>query len=242
LTASSAASADPRPVPVTTGVVEIQDFPIYRIGVGTVQAYNTVTVRVRVDGEIQPIAFREGQDVPAISLRKLIRARRRLSCIRRRPVRQGMRPLLANAELDLERYSSLAAKEFASRQSVDTQKALVAQYQAAIQRDEAAIDNAGVSLGYTTITSPINGRTGVRLVDLGNIVHASDSTGLVVVAQLDPIFVIFTLPQDNLPEITEAMRQGALTSRMTRITVSSLARGASRSSTTRSTRATAHFD
>jgi multidrug efflux system membrane fusion protein len=84
LTASSAASADPRPVPVTTGVVEIQDFPIYRIGVGTVQAYNTVTVRVRVDGEIQTIAFREGQDVPAISLRKLIRARRRLSCIRRR--------------------------------------------------------------------------------------------------------------------------------------------------------------
>lgn len=84
LTASSAASADPRPVPVTTGVVEIQDFPIYRIGVGTVQAYNTVTVRVRVDGEIQTIAFREGQDVPAISLRRLIRARRRLSCIRRR--------------------------------------------------------------------------------------------------------------------------------------------------------------
>jgi multidrug efflux pump subunit AcrA (membrane-fusion protein) len=153
-----------------------------------------------------------------------------------------MRPLPANAELDLERYSSLAAKEFASRQSVDTRKALVAQYQAAIQRDEAAIDNAGVSLGYTTITSPINGRTGVRLVDLGTIVHASDSTGLVVVTQLDPIFVIFTLPQDNLPEITEAMRQGALTSRMTRMTVSSLARGASRSSTTRSTRAPAHFD
>lgn len=212
LTASTAAAADPRPVPVTTGVVELQDFPIYRIGIGTVQAYNTVTVRVRVDGEVETIAFREGEDVRAGDLLAQIDPRT-YEAERHQAQADKARDeaLLANARLDLERYTSLAAKEFASRQSVDTQKALVAQYQAAIEHDEAAIDNAGVSLGYTRITSPIDGRTGMRLVDQGNIVHASDPAGLVVVTQLDPIFVIFTLPQHDLPEITEAMRQGALT-------------------------------
>jgi multidrug efflux system membrane fusion protein len=201
-----------RPVPVTTGVVEIRDFPIYRIGVGTVQAYNTVTVRVRVDGEVQAIAFREGQDVQAGDLLARIDPRTYQAQLHQAEADKARdEALLANAKLDLERYSSLAVKEFASRQSVDTQRALVAQYHAAIAHDEAAIDNAGVSLGYTKVTSPINGRTGMRLVDQGNIVHANDSTGLVVVTQLDPIFVIFTLPQSHLLEISEAMRQGELT-------------------------------
>jgi multidrug efflux system membrane fusion protein len=212
----AAASPQPasavRPVPVTTGVVEIREFPILRVGVGTVQAYNTVTVRVRVDGEVQTIAFKEGQDVHVGDLLAQIDPRTYEAQLHQAQADKARdEALLANAKLDLERYSSLAVKEFATRQSVDTQRALVAQYQAAIARDEAAIDNAGVSLGYTKITSPINGRTGMRLVDQGNIVHANDSTGLVVVTQLDPIFVIFTLPQSHLLEITEAMRQGELT-------------------------------
>jgi multidrug efflux system membrane fusion protein len=201
-----------RPVPVTTGVVEIRDFPVYRVGVGTVQAYNTVTVRVRVDGEVQTIGFREGQDVHAGDLLAQIDPRTYEAQLHQAEADKARdEALLANARLDLERFSSLAIKEFATRQSVDTQRALVAQYQAAIQRDEAAIDNAKVSLGYTKVISPIDGRTGMRLVDQGNIVHASDSTGLVVVTQLDPVFVIFTLPQSHLLEISEAMRQGDLT-------------------------------
>ena len=201
-----------RPVPVTTDIVEIRDFPVYRAGIGTVLAYNTVTVRVRVDGEVQTIAFREGQDVRAGDLLAQIDPRTYEAQLHQAMADKARdEALLANAKLDLERYSSLAAKEYASRQSVDTQKALVAQYHAAIQHDEAAIDNASVSLGYTKVASPIDGRTGIRLVDQGNIVHATDSTGLVVVTQLDPIFVIFTLPQNNLFEIAEAMRQGELT-------------------------------
>lgn len=201
-----------RPVPVTTGVVTFRDFPIYRVGIGTVQAYNTVTVRVRVDGEVQTIAFQEGQDVRAGDLLAQIDPRTYEAQLHQAEADKARDvALLANAKLDFQRYSSLAAKEYASRQSVDTQSTLVAQYEAAIQHDEAAIDNAKVSLSYTRITSPIDGRTGMRLVDQGNIVHASDSTGLVVVTQLDPIFVIFTLPQGNLPEIAEAMRKGELT-------------------------------
>jgi multidrug efflux system membrane fusion protein len=203
--AAPPAAAAVRPIPVTTDVVGIRDFPIYRVGIGTVQAYNTVTVRVRVDGEVQTIAFQEGQDVRAGDLLAQIDPRTYEAQLHQAQADKARdEALLANAKLDFERYSSLAAKEFASRQSVDTQRALVAQYQAAIQRDEAAIDNASVSLGYTKITSPINGRTGMRLVDQGNIVHATDQTGLGVVTQLDPIFVIFTLPQTNLVEITEA--------------------------------------
>jgi membrane fusion protein, multidrug efflux system len=118
--------------------------------------------------------------------------------------------LLANAKLDLNRFSTLANKDFASRQSVDTQEAQVAQYKAAIQRDEGAIDGARVQLGYTTVTAPLSGRAGLRLIDQGNIVHAGDPGGLVVITQINPIAVIFTLPQQHLPEIVDAMRRGAL--------------------------------
>lgn len=198
-----------RPVPVTAGIVETKDFPIYRIGLGTVQAYNTVTVRVRVDGEVQKIAFREGQDVRTGDLLAQIDPRPYEALLRQAEADKARdEALLANARLDLERFSTLAVKEFATRQSVDTQKALVAQYQAAIQHDRAAIDNARVQLGYTTISSPLTGRTGLRLVDQGNIVHAGDAGGLVVIAQLNPIAVIFTLPQQYLPEIADAARRG----------------------------------
>lgn len=210
--AAPPAGAPPqRPIPVTTGIVESRDFPIYRVGLGTVQAYNTVTIKVRVDGELQKIAFREGQDVQTGDILAQIDPRTYQAQLEQAHADKARdEALLANARLDLERFSTLAVKEFATRQSVDTQKALVAQYQAAIQRDQAAIDNANVSLGYTTIISPISGRTGIRLIDQGNIVHANDASGLVVIAQLDPISVIFALPQGNLPDIADAMRKGKL--------------------------------
>jgi membrane fusion protein, multidrug efflux system len=212
----SAPAANPgapptRPVPVTAGVVKIQEFSISRVGLGTVQAYNTVTVKVRVDGEVQKIAFREGQDVQVGDVLAQIDPRPYEAQLHQAEADKARdEALLANARLDLERFSSLVVKEFATRQSVDTQKALVAQYQAAIARDQAVIDNARVQLGYTTIASPLAGRTGIRLIDQGNIVHATDSTGLVVITQMAPISVIFTLPQKYLPEIIEATRRGPL--------------------------------
>jgi multidrug efflux system membrane fusion protein len=209
----AAANAPPaRPVPITAAVVKEQEFAISRVGLGTVQAYNTVTVKVRVDGEVQKIAFREGQDVQVGDVLAQIDARPYEALLHQAEADKARNEsLLANARLDLERFSSLVVKEFATRQSVDTQKALVAQYQAAIAHDQAVIDNARVQLGYTTITSPLVGRTGIRLIDQGNIVHANDSTGLVVITQMAPISVIFTLPQKYLPEIIDATRRGPLT-------------------------------
>jgi multidrug efflux system membrane fusion protein len=200
-----------RPVPVTAGVVKNDEFAISRVGLGTVQAYNTVTVKVRVDGEVQRIAFREGQDVQVGDILALIDPRPYEAQLHQAEADKARdEALLANARLDLERFSSLVVKEFATRQSVDTQKALVAQYQAAIAHDQAVIDNARVQLGYTTIASPLAGRTGIRLIDQGNIVHATDLTGLVVITQMAPISVIFTLPQKYLPEIIEATRRASL--------------------------------
>jgi multidrug efflux system membrane fusion protein len=209
--ANSASNAPTqRPLPVTAALVETREFPVYRIGLGTVQAYNTVTIKVRVDGEIQKIAFREGEDVRVGDLLAQIDPRPYEALLRQAEADKARdEALLANAKLDLDRFSTLVAKDFATRQSVDTQKALVAQYQAAIQRDQATIDNAKVQLGYTTISSPLNGRTGVRLIDQGNIVHAGDAGGLVVITQLNPIAVIFTLPQQYLPEIAGAVERGS---------------------------------
>jgi membrane fusion protein, multidrug efflux system len=210
----SARSASPpppaaRPVPVTAGKVAVENFPVYRLGIGTVQAYNTVTVKVRVDGELHKVAFHEGQDVNQGDLLAIIDPRPLEALLRQAEADKARdEALLANAKLDLERFSTLVKREFATRQSVDTQNALVVQYQAAVLHDQAAIDNAQVQLGYTTITAPLSGRTGVRLIDQGNIVHASDATGLVVITQIKPIAVVFALPQQYLPEITDALRRG----------------------------------
>jgi multidrug efflux system membrane fusion protein len=208
---SAPAAPAPRPVAVTAATVETKDFPIYRQGIGTVQAFNTVTVKVRVDGEVQKVAFREGQDVKQGDLLAIIDPRPLEAQLRQAEADKARdEAQLTNAKLDLERFSTLVKREFATRQSVDTQTALVAQYRAAILHDQAVIDNARVQLGYTTIAAPLAGRTGVRLIDQGNIVRAADTAGLVVITQIKPIAVIFTLPQQYLPEIVAALRGGAV--------------------------------
>jgi len=193
------------PIPITAGKVDMRDVPLYVVGVGTVQAYNTVNIQARVDGQLDSVDFREGQDVKTGD---------RLAQIDPRPFQAALDGALAtlakdqatlnNAKRDLARYQDTASKGFSSRQQADTQAALVDSTNALIQADQAAVENARVQLGYTTITSPIDGRTGIRHIDKGNIVHAADTTGLVVITQLQPISVIFTLPQDALPRVTAA--------------------------------------
>jgi membrane fusion protein, multidrug efflux system len=203
-----------RPVPaiaVRTTLVQRQDMPIFLSGIGTVHAFNIVTIKSRVDGHLDRVAFVEGQHVTEGELLAQIDPRpfqAQLAQARAAKVRNEA--LLANAKLDLERTSTLATREYASRQTLDTQRALVSQLEAAIQGDQAAIDNATVQLGYATITSPITGRTGIRLVDKGNIVRTTDSTGLVVITQLQPISVIFALSQDVLADIVKETSEGPL--------------------------------
>ena len=200
------------PVPVVTDIVKSSAVPIYLTGLGTVQGSRTVTIKSRVDGQIDTIGFTEGQDVKQGDLIAQIDPRA-LAAQQAQAQSQLARDeaLLANAELDMQRFSNLLKTEATSRQSVDTQKYLVAQYQAAIKNDQAQIEYATVQLGYAKITAPISGRTGVRLVDEGNIVHATDATGIVVIAQIEPIDATFSLPQDALDDVRQAMANGTLT-------------------------------
>jgi multidrug efflux system membrane fusion protein len=203
-------SAQPtQTIPVTGGVAKTDDVPVYRTGLGTVQAFNTVTVKVRVDGQLNSVAFTEGQDVKANDVLAQIDPRSFQAALdQAKATKAKDEAQLANARLDLTRFVDLG--EFATKQSVDTQKALVRQLEATVQADTAAVENAQVQLDYTTITAPLSGRTGLRLVDPGNIVHATDPNGLVVITQLQPISVIFTLPQAQLREVIKAMSAGTL--------------------------------
>ncbi|MBV8169863.1 MAG: efflux RND transporter periplasmic adaptor subunit [Alphaproteobacteria bacterium] len=207
-------AAQQRPAPavaVLFAVAQQQDVQLYMTGLGTVQAFNTVTVKARVDGQIDKIGFVEGQDVKAGDL---------LAQIDPRPFQAALQQAIAqkardeaqliNAKLELTRATSLATREFATQQRVDASQAQVATLIAAIQGDQAMIDNARTQLGYTTITAPISGRTGVRLIDQGNIVHSGDASGIVVITQLQPISVVFTLPQDTFDEIQAEQAKGQL--------------------------------
>jgi multidrug efflux system membrane fusion protein len=209
-----AADSTPAPeaVPVVVDKVRREDVPIFTTGLGTVQAFNTVTVRVRVDGQLDKVNFTEGQDVKAGDVLAQIDPRPFQAALGQAEAQKAKdEAQLANAKLDLQRFSNLAQRQFATKQSVDTQTALVHQLEAAVQGDQSTIDNAKVQLGYTTITAPIAGRTGMRLVDQGNIVHATDAGGLVVITQLHPISTIFTLPEKDLPRIAQAGKAGTLT-------------------------------
>ncbi|MDR3486438.1 MAG: efflux RND transporter periplasmic adaptor subunit [Bradyrhizobium sp.] len=193
-----------KPVPVTIASVEKADFPAYLFGLGSVQAFNTVIVRTRVDGQIDKIAFQEGQLVKEGDILAQIDPRPYQAALDQAVAKKAQDEAnLANAKLDLHRYVSLG--EFATKQQTDTQSSTVQQLIAQIAGDVAAISNARTQLDYATIRAPLAGVTGFRLVDQGNIVNASTQTGIVTIAQIEPIAVIFTAPEEQLQEIKAAL-------------------------------------
>lgn len=196
----------PPPAQVTTVLVQQQDVPITLAGVGTVTALQSVTVRARIDGQLDKVGFVEGQDVKAGQLLALIDPRTlqaQLAQMQAQKAKDAAQ--LVNARLDLQRYTTLIKQDAATRQTLDTQQAQVRQLEAALQSDDAQINYAKVQLSFTRISAPISGRVGARLVDPGNIVHAADANGLVVINQIDPIAVVFTLPEDAFQDINRAL-------------------------------------
>jgi len=207
--AAQKAAARRPAIPVSIAPVEKTDFPVYLTGLGTVQGFNTVQVRTRVDGQIDKIAFQEGQLVKQGDLLAEIDPRPFQAALDQAKAKKVQDEAdLANANLDLQRYTKLG--EFATRQQTDTQRAMVARMTALIAGDDAAITNAQTQLDYTQVTSPITGVVGLRQVDIGNIVNAATQTGIVTVAQVEPIAVIFTAPEDQLPYISEAQKVAPL--------------------------------
>jgi len=199
----SAAAAARNAVPVTVAPVEKADFPVFLTGLGTVQGFNTVVVRTRVDGQIDKIAFKEGDLVKQGDLLAQIDPRPFQAALDQAKAKKAQDEAnLANANLDLQRFTKLG--EFATRQQTDTQRSTVAQLTAQLAADDAAISNAQTQLDYTSVKAPIAGVAGLRQVDQGNIVNASTQTGIVTIAQIEPIAVIFTAPEDQLPYINEA--------------------------------------
>ncbi|GEJ57108.1 efflux RND transporter periplasmic adaptor subunit [Anaeromyxobacter diazotrophicus] len=209
--AAAAGAQAQRPVPVAVAVAARRDVPIWLEGLGNVVAYQTVTVKPQVDGRLDQVLFREGQAVRKGDV---------LAQIDPRPFQAQLRQAegalardqaqLRSAKLDLERYRSLAAEKLVPQQQADQQIAVVGQLEGAVHIDDANIATARLNLDYARITAPIDGVTGIRVVDPGNVVHASDPNGLVVVTQLDPIAVLFTLPQDQLTAIASAQARGRL--------------------------------
>ena len=197
-------------VPATTAIAAEEDVPVTLAGIGTVTPLLSVTVKVRVDGQLESVAFKEGQDVKAGDLLAQIDPRPFQAVLQQAQAQKARdEALLKNAQLDLERYTTLWQQDSVSRQILDTQRATAEQLKATVQADQAQIDTAKLQLTYSTIRAPISGRTGARLVDPGNIVHAADTTGLVVINQIDPMAVVFTLPEDKFQTVNKALGNGA---------------------------------
>jgi multidrug efflux system membrane fusion protein len=198
-------------VPVTVSTVSRQDVPIWLRGLGTVQAYYAVQLRPRVDGTLTQVPVKEGQDVKQGDLLAVIDPRPYQAALDAATAKQQQdQAQLSNAQTDLARYDSLVRRNFASRQQLDTQQAMVKQFSAAILGDDAQIETARLNLSFCYITSPFDGRVGLRNLDPGNMVHSAEATPIISVAQIEPISVTFTLPQDNLPAIIQAMGKHAL--------------------------------
>ena len=203
------AGKPPTAVPVTVADVRKGDFPIYLNGLGTVQPFDTVLVRSRVDGEVIKVGFKQGQMVKEGDMLVEIDPRPYQAAYDQAVAKKAQDEAnLKNAHLNLARYNELAKKDFATRQQLDTQEATVEQLTAQIKGDQAAIDNAQTQLSYTTIRAPLTGRTGFRMVDPGNNVHASDTNGIVSVVRLQPISVVFTAPEESVAEINNALANG----------------------------------
>jgi membrane fusion protein, multidrug efflux system len=199
------------PIPVTVAGVQRTDFPVYLNGLGTVQPFNTVTVRSRVDGQIMKVEFKQGRMVKEGDVLVQIDPRPYQAALDQALSKKAQDEAnLKNAKLNLDRYTTLAEKDYASKQQVDTQRALVEQLTAQVDGDQAAIENAQTQLSYTTIKAPISGRAGFRLVDRGNIVHASDQSGIVMIVQLQPISVVFTAPEEEVEQINKALEEGTV--------------------------------
>jgi len=196
-------------IPVAAAAARKADVPIYLTGLGSVAAYNTVTVKTRVDGQITRVYFKEGDTVkPGDPLVEIDPRPYQVQLLQAQGTLARDQSQLNNAKADEARYQSLADKGIISRQQNETQAALVGQYEGSLKSDEAAIENAKLQLTYCHITAPIGGRIGLRLVDIGNMAHASDPTGLLVITQLQPIAVLFTIPEDNLPAVMKPLSAG----------------------------------
>jgi multidrug efflux system membrane fusion protein len=205
------AAAGPRAVSVAVAPVVKQDVPVYLSGLGSVTAFNTANIKSRVDGQIMKVNFREGQEVHQGELLIEIDARPyevQVEQLQAQLFRDQAQ--LRDAKLNLERYTALIPSGSIAQQQVDTQKALVDQLDGTVRNDQAQIDSAKLNITYCHITAPFNGRVGLRQVDPGNIVHASDSNPMLILTQLQPIAVIFTLPEDVLPRVAQQMRRGTL--------------------------------
>ena len=198
-------------VPILAVAAKKQDVPIYLDGLGTAQASATVTVKAQVDGKLIEVAFTEGQDVKAGQVLARIDPRSYQAALDQASAKKAQdQATLANARLDAARYAKLVANAYTSAQQADQARSMVAQLEAQVAGDQAQVDTARVNLGYTNVVAPIDGRIGIRLVDIGNIVHSSDTTGLCVITTLQPISVVFTLPQQSLRLVTNAMQQGTV--------------------------------
>ena len=197
-----------RPVPVVVAPTRTRDMGVYLNGLGNVTAFQSVTVRTRVDGQLMSVRFKEGQIVGAGDLLAEIDPRPFQVMLEQAEGQMARdEAQLKNARLDLERFRTLAAQDSIATQQVDTQAALVRQLEGVVKMDQGAIDNAKLQLVYCRITAPLAGRVGLRLVDSGNIVHASDTNGLVIITEIQPIAVLFTIPEDSLPTVLDKLRQ-----------------------------------
>jgi membrane fusion protein, multidrug efflux system len=210
-TKSAQAGVGPQPIPVAVAAAERRDVPVFQEGLGSVQASNTVSLKSRVDGQIVQISFKEGQFVKQGEVLIVIDPRPyQVQLEQAQAALARDQAQLKNAQLDYDRYQGLVKEGVIAQQQFDAQKALVGQLQGTIQSDQAAIDNAKLQLVYTRILAPVSGRIGLRLVDIGNMVHAADTNPLLVVTQLQPIAVVFTLPEDALPNVAQHMKKGTL--------------------------------
>jgi membrane fusion protein, multidrug efflux system len=207
-----ATATSSRAIPVSDGKSETKDVPVYVSGVGSIQAYNTVAVKSRVDGQITQVLFKEGQEVKESDPLFQIDPRPFQAALdQAMATKQKDEAQLKGAQLDLQRYAQLVGPGYQSRQSYEDQQATVAQLQGAVKVDQAQIESAQLNLDYARIRAPIEGRTGQRLVDVGNFIQANQTTNLLTITQLKPIFVSFTVPQDVLDEIRRNQRQAPLT-------------------------------
>ncbi len=205
------APAKTQAVTVQTALAALANVPQYLEGLGAVQAFNTVTITARVDGQLQSVAFTEGQTVRQGDLLAQIDPRPYQAALDLAAATKAKdEAQLENAKRDLNRYLILQPKNLTSKQTLDTQKSLVTQLEAQVKADQANVDSAKTQLDYTAITSPISGRTGVRLVDVGNNVHNANAAGIVVVTQIQPISLLFTLPEDVLPQVNAALAKGSV--------------------------------